>query len=85
MFSSYLFMEDPSGVSVMVSIQVRIHKGGGGYRGSGPPGKSQVIWVSLGKKQLELDPPGKSWTPPWKKLDPLWNLEKSEISLKLAI
>ena len=26
-----------------------------------PPGKSQVIWVSIGKKQL--DPPGKSWTP----------------------
>ena len=35
----------------------------GGDRGSGPPppGKSQVIWVSIGNKQL--DPPGKSWTP----------------------
>ena len=30
--------------------------------GPGPPGKSQVIWVSIGYKQL--DPPGKSWTPP---------------------
>ena len=28
-----------------------------------PPGKSQVIWVSLGNKQLD-SPPGKSWTPP---------------------
>ena len=26
-----------------------------------PPGKSQVIWVSIGNKQLD---------PPWKKLDP---------------
>ena len=42
---------------------------GGGDRGSGPPpGKSQVIWVSIGNKQLDppskkLDPPGKCWTP----------------------
>ena len=42
----------------------------GGDRGSGPPGKSQVIWVSIGNKQLDphphwkkLDPPGKCWTP----------------------
>ena len=41
---------------------------GGGRGGPDPPGKSQVIWVSIGNKQL--DPP------PWKKLDPLWNLEK---------
>ena len=40
-----------------------------GVRGSGPPGKSQVIWVSMGYKQLDtpwkkLDPPpGKCWTP----------------------
>ena len=35
----------------------------GGDRGSGPPpGKSQVIWVSIGDKQF--DPLGKSWTPP---------------------
>ena len=27
-----------------------------------PPGKSQVIWVSIGNKQL--DPPAKRWTPP---------------------
>ena len=50
---------------------------GGGDRGSGPPpppppppGKSQVMWVSIG------NPPGKSWAPSWKMLDPLWNLEK---------
>ena len=33
-----------------------------GSGGPDPPGKSQVIWVSIGYKQL--DPPGKSWTPP---------------------
>ena len=43
---------------------------GGGGRGSGPPsGKSQLIWVSIGNRQLDpppwkkLDPPGKCWTP----------------------
>ena len=51
----------------------------GGSGGPDPPPprvKSQVIWVSIGYKQL--DPLGKSWTPPppWKMLDPLWNLEK---------
>ena len=45
------------------------------------PGKSQVIWVSIGNMQLDPPPPppGKSWTPPpppWKMLDALWNLEK---------
>ena len=40
-------------------------EGGGGGQGVRiPPGKSQVIWVSIGNKQL--DPPGKSWTPPGK-------------------
>ena len=46
-----------------------------GDRGSGPPpppGKSQVIWVSIGNKQLDPPPlekvgppppPGKCWTP----------------------
>ena len=29
--------------------------------GQGGTGGSQVIWVSIGNKQL--DPPGKSWTP----------------------
>ena len=35
----------------------------GGTGGPDPPtpGKSQVIWVYIGNKQL--DPPGKSWTP----------------------
>ena len=32
--------------------------GGGGAFGPDPPGKSQVIWASIGNKQL--DPPGKS-------------------------
>ena len=65
--------------------QVSIQRG----RGSGPPppGKSQIIWVSIGNKQLD-PPPGKSWTlppPPWKMLDPLRNLEKWQFSLKLTI
>ena len=38
-------------------------EGGQGAR-TPPPGKSQVIWVSIGNKQLDLPPP------PWKKLDP---------------
>ena len=50
---------------------------GGGTGGRDAPGKSQVIWVSIGNKQLDLPlekvgPP----PPPWKMLDPLWNLEK---------
>ena len=36
-------------------------EGGGGQGVRTSPGKSQVIWVSIGNKQL--DPPGKSWTP----------------------
>ena len=28
-------------------------RGGGGAGGPDPPGKSQVIWVSIGKKQLD--------------------------------
>ena len=45
-----------------------------GTGGPDPPGKSQVIWVSIGNKQL--DPPWKKLDPLWKMLDPLWNLEK---------
>ena len=33
-------------------------EGGGGARGQDPPGKTQVIWDSVGNKQL--DPPGKN-------------------------
>ena len=36
-------------------------EGGGAGGPDPPPGKSQVIWVSIGNKQM--DPPGKSWTP----------------------
>ena len=43
---------------LLIHIQVRIQRGD---RGPDPPGKSQVIWFSIGNKQL--DPPGKSWTP----------------------
>ena len=38
-----------------------------GTGGPDPPGKSQVIWVSIGIKQLDplekVGPPGKCWTP----------------------
>ena len=49
--------------------QVRIQRGGGGGQGVCTPGKSQVIWVSIGNKQLDppplekVGPPGKCWTP----------------------
>ena len=46
---------------------------GGGTGGLDPPGKSQVIWVSIGNKQLDL-PWKKLDPPPWKKLDPLENV-----------
>ena len=51
---------------------------GRGAGGPDPPGKSQVIWVSIGNKQLDPPPPPleKVGPPPWKILDPLWNLEK---------
>ena len=44
-----------------------------GTGGPDPPGKSQVIWVSKGNKQLDPPPLEKSWTPPppWKMSDPL--------------
>ena len=38
------------------SEQVRIKRGAGG---PDPPGKSHVIWVSIGNKQLDPPPPGK--------------------------
>ena len=60
--------------SITYLKQVRIQRGGGGQGVRTPHGKSQVIWVSIGNKQL--DPPGKVGPPPWKMLDPLWNLEK---------
>ena len=58
--------------SILIQGQVRIQREGQGVRT--PPGKSQVIWVSIGNKQL--DPPWKNLDPLWKMLDPLWNVEK---------
>ena len=52
----------------------------GGTGGLDPPGKSQVIWVSIGNKQL--DPLEKSWTPPgksWTPLEPLKMIDFFEI------
>ena len=48
----------------------------GGTGGPDPPGKSQVIWVSIGNKQLDPPPPppppprGPSWTPPLENVGP---------------
>ena len=61
-----------AGLVLIFIWQVRIQRGGQGVRT--PPGKSQVIWVSIGNEQL--DPSWKNLDPPWKMLDPLWNLEK---------
>ena len=47
-----------------------------GQGGPDPPGKSHVIWVSIGNKQLDIPPPWKKLDTPWKLFDPMWNLEK---------
>ena len=47
-----------------------------GTGGPDPPGKSQVIWISTGNKQIDPPPLEKVRPPPWKMLDPLRNLEK---------
>ena len=57
----------------MEDIHICISKCGTteGTGGPDPPGKSQVIWVSIGNKQLDPPPlekvghpsPGKCWTP----------------------
>ena len=39
-------------------------EGGQGVRTPHPPGKSQVIWVSIGNKQLDPHPPPPHPTPP---------------------
>ena len=53
--------------------QVRIQRGDRGSGPPPPPRKSQVIWVSIGNKQLD---PLEKVGPPKKMLDPLLNLEK---------
>ena len=62
----------------LIGVSASADPEGGGRTGGSdpPPGKSQVIWVSIGNKQLD---------PPWKMLDHVWNLEKLYISLKLTI
>ena len=61
--------------------QVRIQRGGQGVRTPPPPGKPQVIWVSIGNKQLDPPPPLEKVGPPWKMLDPLWNLENDSLTI----
>ena len=46
-------------------LQVRIQRGvGGGAGGQDHPGKSQVVWVSTGNKQLDPLPPLEKVGPP---------------------
>ena len=53
---------------------MRIQRGGGGGQGvRTPSGKSQIIWVSIGNKQLDT---------PWKKLDPLEKIGPPSGALK---
>ena len=52
--------------------QVRIPRGGQGVGTT--PGKSQVICVSIGNKQLD-PPPLEKVGPPWKMLDPSGTLK----------
>ena len=40
---------------------------GGGGKGPGPPGKTQVIWDSIGNTQLDL--PLEKLDPPWKNVE----------------
>ena len=62
------------------NVHISLRKAMGGSRGEGtddPPGKSQVLWVSIGNKQL--DPPLEKVGPPPlenEMLDPVWNLGK---------
>ena len=60
------FIKLPFAIQIFVlsNFEWSLNKCGsrGGDRGPDPPGKSQVIWFSIGNKQL--DPPGQSWTPP---------------------
>ena len=42
-------------------LHALIQRGGGGGQGARtPPGKTQVIWASIGNKQLDPPPPGKN-------------------------
>ena len=72
-----------SSVGKMEKVK-RGSRGGGGDRGVLPPGKSQVIWGSIGDKQLDpslekVGPPSPriSWTPS--------ETLKIDLSLKLTI
>ena len=49
-------------MKMKMEIQKKIWTSRYNEMGSRPPGKSQVIWVSIGNKQKDL--------PPWKRLDP---------------
>ena len=54
----------------MTAAQVRIQRGGQGVRTPPPPGKSQVIWVSIGNKQLDPPPLEKVGPPPLENVGP---------------
>ena len=54
----------------LVALSSADPEGGQGVRTPPPPGKSQVIWVSIGNKQLDPPPPPLEKVghppPPWK-------------------
>ena len=57
-----IMVQNTSKENTTCKYEVRIQRGGTG--GPDPlPGKSQVIWVYIGNKQLDPPPPGKSWNP----------------------
>ena len=43
-------------------------EGGGGQGVLTPPGKSQIIWISIGNKQLDPPPPLEKVGPPPRKM-----------------
>ena len=61
-------MSLPGYMFCLYARQVRIQRGGGGGGGGQgvriPPGKSQVIWVSIGNKQFPPPPLEKVGPPP---------------------
>ena len=54
-----------------------------GNRGRTPPGKSQVIWVSMGNKHLLPPPPPPP--PPWKKVGHPWKMLNPSESLESIV
>ena len=76
-------------IDKLVGAQVRIQRGRTGGPHPRPPGKSQVIWVSIGYKQL--DPPGTLkndrflWNWPFDCCKISWGLKKKKKKKKKTV